>query len=106
LILTDELFIARHGVVYPAVWYSGVRHVLDGIEFYPPRLAHMIFHLKVERDDAILERFALVIAQQPINVALQLNGIWKGASRLSTKMLEFALFCVEETLTAPCRHER
>jgi phosphatidylinositol 4-kinase A len=56
-----------------------VRHVLDGIEFYLPQLAHMIIHLEVEWDDAILERFALVIAQQSIHFALQLNWILQGA---------------------------
>jgi phosphatidylinositol 4-kinase A len=59
--------------------YAGVRHVLDGIEFYLPQLAHMIIHLEVEWDDAILERFALVIAQQSIHFALQLNWILQGA---------------------------
>jgi phosphatidylinositol 4-kinase len=53
--------------------------VLDGIEFYLPQLAHMIIHLEVEWDDAILERFALVIAQQSIHFALQLNWILQGA---------------------------
>ena len=61
------------------IQYSGVRHVLDGIEFYLPQLAHMIIHLEVEWDDAILERFALVIAQQSIHFALQLNWILQGA---------------------------
>jgi phosphatidylinositol 4-kinase len=53
--------------------------VFDGIEFYLPQLAHMIIHLEVEWDDAILERFALVIAQQSIHFALQLNWILQGA---------------------------
>lgn len=53
--------------------------MLDGIEFYLPQLAHMIIHLEVEWDDAILERFALVIAQQSIHFALQLNWILQGA---------------------------
>jgi len=39
----------------------------------------MIIHLEVEWDDAILERFALVIAQQSIHFALQLNWILQGA---------------------------
>jgi hypothetical protein len=52
---------------------------LDGIEFYLPQLAHMIIHLEVEWDDAILERFVLVIAQQSIHFALQLNWILQGA---------------------------
>ena len=59
--------------------YAGQRHVLDGIEFYLPQLAHMIIHLEVEWDDAILERFALAIAQQSIHFALQLNWILQGA---------------------------
>lgn len=59
--------------------YAGSRHVFDGIEFYLPQLAHMIIHLEVEWDDAILERFALVIAQQSVHFALQLNWILKGA---------------------------
>ena len=53
--------------------------MLDGIEFYLPQLAHMIIHLEVEWDDEILERFALVIAQQSIHFALQLNWILQGA---------------------------
>lgn len=59
--------------------YSGIQHVLDGIEFYLPQLAHMIIHLEVNWDDAILERFVLVIAQQSIHFALQLNWILQGA---------------------------
>jgi phosphatidylinositol 4-kinase A len=39
----------------------------------------MIIHLEVEWDDEILERFALVIAQQSIHFALQLNWILQGA---------------------------
>ena len=39
--------------------YAGSRDVFDGIEFYLPQLAHMIIHLEVSWDDAILERFSL-----------------------------------------------
>lgn len=39
----------------------------------------MIIHLEAEWDDAILERFALVIAQQSIHFALQFNWILQGA---------------------------
>ena len=39
----------------------------------------MIIHLEVEWDDAILERFALVIAQQSLHFALQFNWILQGA---------------------------
>lgn len=59
--------------------YSGMRNVFDGIEFYLPQLAHMIIHLEVEWDDAVLERFALVVAQQSLHFALQLNWILQGA---------------------------
>lgn len=59
--------------------FAGSRHVFDGIEFYLPQLAHMIIHLEAEWDDAILERFALVIAQQSLHFALQLNWILQGA---------------------------
>lgn len=58
---------------------AGSRHVFDGIEFYLPQLAHMIIHLEAEWDDAVLERFALVIAQQSLHFALQLNWILQGA---------------------------
>lgn len=44
-----------------------------------PQLAHMIIHLEAEWDDAILERFALVIAQQSLHFALQFNWILQGA---------------------------
>ena len=44
-----------------------------------PQLAHMIIHLEVDWDDAVLERFALVIAQQSMHFALQLNWILQGA---------------------------
>ncbi len=50
-----------------------------GVEFYLPQLAHMIIHLEVDWDDAILERFALIIAQQSLHFALQLNWILQGA---------------------------
>ena len=63
----------------PISQYAGSRDVFDGIEFYLPQLAHMIIHLEVEWDDAILERFALVIAQQSVHFALQLNWILQGA---------------------------
>ena len=39
----------------------------------------MLIHLEVDWDDAILERFCLVIAQQSIHFALQLNWILAGA---------------------------
>jgi phosphatidylinositol 4-kinase A len=39
----------------------------------------MIIHLETEWDDAILERFSLVIAQQSLHFALQLNWILQGA---------------------------
>lgn len=59
--------------------YAGSRHVFDGIEFYLPQLAHMIIHLEVDWDDAVLERLTLVIAQQSLHFALQLNWILQGA---------------------------
>mmetsp|Transcript_3576 Transcript_3576/g.8610 ORF Transcript_3576/g.8610 Transcript_3576/m.8610 type:complete len:1175 (-) Transcript_3576:71-3595(-) len=59
--------------------FAGYRDVFEGIEFYLPQLAHMIIHLETEWDDAILERFSLVIAQQSIHFALQLNWILVGA---------------------------
>lgn len=59
--------------------FAGSRTVFDGIEFYLPQLAHMIIHLEAEWDDAILERFALVIAQQSLHFALQFNWILQGA---------------------------
>mmetsp|Transcript_31419 Transcript_31419/g.51860 ORF Transcript_31419/g.51860 Transcript_31419/m.51860 type:complete len:914 (+) Transcript_31419:228-2969(+) len=59
--------------------FAGSRDVFAGIEFYLPQLAHMIIHLDVDWDDAILERFALVIAQQSLHFALQLNWILQGA---------------------------
>ena len=73
------LFVLLHTHTHTKQQYAGVRHVLDGIEFYLPQLAHMIIHLEVEWDDEILERFALVIAQQSIHFALQLNWILQGA---------------------------
>jgi len=39
----------------------------------------MIIHLEAEWDDAILERFALVVAQQSLHFALQFNWILQGA---------------------------
>jgi phosphatidylinositol 4-kinase len=59
--------------------YAGSRDVFDGIEFYLPQLAHMIIHLEAEWNDAILERFSLVIAQQSLHFSLQLNWILQGA---------------------------
>jgi len=55
--------------------FAGSRDVFAGIEFYLPQLAHMIIHLEVDWDDAIFERFALMIAQQSLHFALQLNWI-------------------------------
>mmetsp|Transcript_15919 Transcript_15919/g.30023 ORF Transcript_15919/g.30023 Transcript_15919/m.30023 type:complete len:917 (+) Transcript_15919:72-2822(+) len=63
-------FVTRH---------AGRRDVFDGIEFYLPQLAHMIIHLEALWDDAILESFALIIAQHSIHFALQLNWILEGA---------------------------
>lgn len=65
--------------VYFFFQFAGSRDVFDGIEFYLPQLAHMMIHLETEWDDAILERFSLVIAQQSIHFALQLNWILAGA---------------------------
>lgn len=59
--------------------FSGSRQVFDGIEFYLPQIAHMIIHLEAEWDEAILESFALVIAQQSQHFALQLTWILQGA---------------------------
>lgn len=59
--------------------FSGTRQVFDGIEFYLPQIAHMIIHLEANWDEAILERFALVIAQQSQHFALQLTWILMGA---------------------------
>ncbi|KAL7512375.1 hypothetical protein ACHAXN_010599 [Cyclotella atomus] len=59
--------------------FSGSRQVFDGIEFYLPQIAHMIIHLEASWDEAILERFALVIAQQSQHFALQLTWILEGA---------------------------
>lgn len=59
--------------------YAGSRDVFDGVEFYLPQLAHMIIHLEASWDDAILERFALIIAQQSLHFALQFNWILQGA---------------------------
>lgn len=39
----------------------------------------MIIHLEAEWDDAVLERFSLVVAQQSLHFALQLNWILQGA---------------------------
>jgi len=59
--------------------YASHRGVFDGIEFYLPQLAHMIIHLEASWDDAILERFALVISQHSLHFALQFNWILQGA---------------------------
>ena len=59
--------------------FSGSRQTFDGIEFYLPQIAHMIIHLEADWDEAILERFALVIAQQSQHFALQLTWILQGA---------------------------
>ena len=66
-------------VFYPIEQFSGSRQVFDGIEFYLPQIAHMIIHLEADWDEAILERFALVIAQQSQHFALQLTWILQGA---------------------------
>mmetsp|Transcript_22378 Transcript_22378/g.33061 ORF Transcript_22378/g.33061 Transcript_22378/m.33061 type:complete len:902 (+) Transcript_22378:101-2806(+) len=59
--------------------FAGSRDVFAGVEFYLPQLAHMIIHLDVDWDEAILERFALVVAQQSLHFALQLNWILQGS---------------------------
>jgi len=59
--------------------FAGSKQVFDGIEFYLPQLAHMLIHLEADWDDAVLERFALVISQQSLHIALQLNWILQGA---------------------------
>lgn len=59
--------------------HAGRRDVFDGIEFYLPQLAHMIIHLEANWNDAILERFALIIAQHSLHFALQLIWILQGA---------------------------
>jgi phosphatidylinositol 4-kinase len=59
--------------------HAGRRDVFDGIEFYLPQLAHMIIHLEAHWNEAILERFALIIAQHSLHFALQLIWILQGA---------------------------
>ncbi|CAM9482335.1 unnamed protein product [Choristocarpus tenellus] len=54
---------------------SNERTVFNGIEFYLPQLAHMIIHLDVDMPSSALEQFALVVCQQSLHVALQLNFI-------------------------------
>ncbi|CAN0196579.1 unnamed protein product, partial [Discosporangium mesarthrocarpum] len=54
---------------------SNERTVFNGIEFYLPQLAHMIVHLDVDLPSSALEQFALVVCQQSLHVALQLNWI-------------------------------
>lgn len=59
--------------------FAGSRDTFDGIEFYLPQLSHMIIHLEADWDDAILERFALIVSQQSPHFALQFNWILQGA---------------------------
>ncbi|KAG5183851.1 hypothetical protein JKP88DRAFT_143734, partial [Tribonema minus] len=54
---------------------SNERTVFNGIEFYLPQLAHMIIHLDVDLSSTALEQFSLVVCQQSLHVALQLNWI-------------------------------
>lgn len=89
--LYHELYVHSHYVLFldtiplvplhtpPPAQFSGSRQVFDGIEFYLPQIAHMIIHLEADWDEAILERFALVIAQQSQHFALQLTWILQGA---------------------------
>jgi phosphatidylinositol 4-kinase A len=71
--------VTSHSFIHSFKKFAGSRDVFAGIEFYLPQLAHMIIHLDVAWDDAILERFALVIAQQSLHFALQLNWILQAA---------------------------
>lgn len=75
----ESMFLKFHIFGLSLPQFAGSKNVFDGIEFYLPQLAHMIIHLEAEWDDAILERFALVIAQQSLHFALQLNWILQGA---------------------------
>ncbi|CAM9149316.1 unnamed protein product, partial [Phaeothamnion confervicola] len=54
---------------------SNEQTVFNGIEFYMPQVAHMVIHLDVELPTSALEQFALIICQQSLHVALQLNWI-------------------------------
>lgn len=58
---------------------SNEKTAFNGIEFYLPQLAHMIVHLEVELPDSSLEQFALIVCQQSLHVALQLNWILTAA---------------------------
>ncbi|CAM9635430.1 unnamed protein product, partial [Sphacelaria rigidula] len=62
-------------VVFLLLQNSNERRVFNGIEFYLPQLAHMIIHLDVNLPSSALEQFALVVCQQSLHVALQLNWI-------------------------------
>lgn len=55
--------------------HSDEKNVFDGIEFYLPQLIHMILHLEVNWPSSALEQFALMISQQSIHFALQMNWI-------------------------------
>lgn len=54
---------------------SDEKDVFDGIEFYLPQLVHMMLHLEVHWPTQALQQFALMIAQQSLHFALQMNWI-------------------------------
>jgi hypothetical protein len=58
---------------------SSERTAFNGIEFYLPQLAHMIIHLDGDLPTSALEQFSLVVCQQSLHVALQLQWILAAA---------------------------
>ena len=54
--------------------FSDEQTVFDEIEFYLPQLAHMIIHLEVDWPIKALERFALVVCQSSLHIALQVSS--------------------------------
>lgn len=49
-----------------------------GMEFYLPQIAHLLVHLAVQWENGLLERFAFLVAQQSIHLALQLSFLLVG----------------------------
>lgn len=56
--------------------FADEQTVFDEIEFYLPQLAHMIIHLEIDWPIQALERFALVVCQSSLHVALQVMKRW------------------------------
>ncbi|RYG95297.1 hypothetical protein EON65_56195 [archaeon] len=65
--------------IQPCSKFADEKAVFREIEFYIPQLAHLIIHMDVSNRNQALEMVAMVLSQNSIHAALQLNFLFNAA---------------------------